>query len=45
MADRAPLTTGAGNAADAGRDVRGFALKFYTEQGNWDLVGSNSQKS
>ena len=28
-------------AADAERDVRGFALKFYTEEGNWDLVGNN----
>ncbi|MFC5697668.1 catalase [Pseudomonas sp. GCM10022186] len=29
-------------AADAERDVRGFALKFYTEQGNWDIVGNNT---
>lgn len=29
-------------AADAERDIRGFALKFYTEQGNWDLVGNNT---
>ena len=29
-------------AADAKRDVRGFALKFYTEEGNWDLVGNNT---
>ena len=29
-------------AADAERDVRGFALKFYTEEGNWDLVGNNT---
>src|SRR5690606_8835279 len=29
-------------AADAERDVRGFALKFYTEQGNWDVVGNNT---
>jgi catalase len=29
-------------AADAERDVRGFAVKFYTEEGNWDLVGNNS---
>ena len=29
-------------AADAERDVRGFALKFYTEQGNWDMVGNNT---
>jgi Catalase len=32
------------SAVDAERDVRGFALKFYTE-GNWDLVGNSSQKS
>ena len=24
------------------RDPRGFALKFYTEEGNWDLVGNNT---
>lgn len=29
-------------AADAERDVRGFALKFYTEDGNWDMVGNNT---
>src|ERR1700683_2851294 len=29
-------------AADAERDVRGFAMKFYTEEGNWDLVGNNT---
>ena len=29
-------------AADQERDVRGFALKFYTDQGNWDLVGNNT---
>jgi catalase len=23
------------------RDVRGFAVKFYTEEGNWDIVGNN----
>jgi len=28
--------------ADAERDVRGFAMKFYTEEGNWDLVGNNT---
>uniref|UniRef100_A0A914YN15 catalase n=1 Tax=Panagrolaimus superbus TaxID=310955 RepID=A0A914YN15_9BILA len=28
-------------AADAERDIRGFALKFYTKEGNWDLVGNN----
>ena len=29
-------------AADAERDVRGFSLKFYSEEGNWDLVGNNT---
>jgi Catalase len=29
-------------AADAERDVRGFAIKFYTPEGNWDLVGNNT---
>ncbi len=29
-------------AADAERDVRGFSVKFYTEEGNWDLVGNNT---
>jgi len=40
----ARLSTVAGElgAADAERDVRGFALKFYTEDGNWDLVGNNT---
>ncbi|WP_342470643.1 catalase [Ureibacillus sp. FSL K6-3587] len=28
--------------ADAVRDIRGFAIKFYTEEGNWDLVGNNT---
>ena len=38
----ARFTTVAGErgAADAERDIRGFALKFYTEEGNWDLVGN-----
>jgi len=37
----ARFTTVAGErgAADAERDIRGFALKFYTEEGNWDMVG------
>lgn len=40
----ARFTTVAGErgAADAERDIRGFALKFYTEQGNWDVVGNNT---
>ncbi len=29
-------------AADAERDVRGFSVKFYTEEGNWDVVGNNT---
>jgi catalase len=29
-------------AAEATRDIRGFALKFYTDEGNWDLVGNNT---
>ena len=29
-------------AADAERDIRRFALKFYTEDGNWDIVGNNT---
>ncbi|KAK6858109.1 Catalase [Apiospora arundinis] len=37
------FSTVAGNAgsADTVRDVRGFAVKFYTEEGNWDIVGNN----
>ena len=37
------FSTVAGNkgSADLPRDVRGFAVKFYTKQGNWDLVGNN----
>ena len=33
--------TGQAGSADTVRDVRGFAVKFYTQQGNYDLVGSN----
>nr|WP_321509718.1 catalase [uncultured Celeribacter sp.] len=29
-------------AADAERDVRGFSVKFYTDEGNWDVVGNNT---
>ncbi len=32
---------GSRGAADTARDVRGFAVKFYTQEGNWDLVGNN----
>ena len=37
------FSTVAGNkgSADLARDVRGFAVKLYTKQGNWDLVGNN----
>jgi catalase len=37
------FSTVAGNkgSADVARDVRGFAVKFYTKEGNWDLVGNN----
>jgi catalase len=37
------FSTVAGNKGsfDLARDVRGFAVKFYTQQGNWDLVGNN----
>ncbi|MDP2371026.1 MAG: catalase [Rhodoferax sp.] len=40
----ARFTTVAGErgAADAERDIRGFALKFYTEEGIWDMVGNNT---
>ncbi len=39
---RFSTVAGESGAADAERDVRGFALKFYTEEGNWDLVGNNT---
>ena len=39
---RFSTVAGERGAADAERDVRGFALKFYTEKGNWDLVGNNT---
>jgi catalase len=38
MLARFSTVAGELGAADAERDVRGFALKFYTEEGNWDLV-------
>ena len=40
----ARFTTVAGErgAADAERDIRGFSFKFYTEEGNWDMVGNNT---
>ena len=39
---RFSTVAGERGAADAERDIRGTALKFYTEQGNWDLVGNNT---
>jgi catalase len=39
---RFSTVAGERGAADAERDVRGFALKFYTEEGNWDMVGNNT---
>ncbi|MCB9853314.1 MAG: catalase [Phycisphaerales bacterium] len=42
MLARFSTVAGEQGAADAERDVRGFALKFYTDEGNWDLVGNNT---
>lgn len=42
MLARFSTVAGEQGAADAERDVRGFALKFYTEEGNWDMVGNNT---
>jgi catalase len=39
---RFSTVAGEKGAADAERDVRGFAVKFYTEEGNWDMVGNNT---
>jgi catalase len=39
---RFSTVAGEQGAADAERDVRGFAMKYYTEEGNWDLVGNNT---
>jgi catalase len=33
---------GSKGSPDLTRDIRGFAVKFYTDQGNWDLVGNNA---
>ena len=38
---RFSTVAGAKGSFDVARDVRGFAVKFYTKQGNWDLVGNN----
>lgn len=39
---RFSTVAGERGAADAERDVRGFAVKFYTDEGNWDVVGNNT---
>ncbi|MFB5743876.1 catalase KatA [Cedecea sp. S5-13] len=39
---RFSTVAGERGAADAERDIRGFSMKFYTEEGNWDLVGNNT---
>jgi catalase len=39
---RCSTVAGERGAADAERDIRGAAIKFYTEEGNWDLVGNNT---
>ncbi|MGR3562561.1 MAG: catalase [Heliomarina sp.] len=45
--EKTPLFTrfstvaGSKGSPDVARDVRGFAVKFYTQEGNWDLVGNN----
>ena len=39
---RFSTVAGERGAADAERAIRGFAVKFYTQQGNWDLVGNNT---
>ena len=47
VGERVPVFTrfstvaGSKGSADTARDVRGFAVKFYTPEGNWDLVGNN----
>jgi catalase len=38
---RFSTVVGERGSTDLARDVRGFAVKFYTEEGNWDLVGNN----
>ena len=47
VGEKTPLFTristvaGGSGSVDTPRDVRGFAIKFYTQEGNWDLVGNN----
>jgi len=42
IAVRFSTVGGESGSADTARDPRGFAVKFYTEEGNWDLVGNNT---
>lgn len=42
IAIRFSTVGGESGSADTARDPRGFAIKFYTEEGNWDLVGNNT---
>jgi catalase len=42
MFSRFSTVVGERGAADAERDIRGFAFKFYTDEGNWDMVGNNT---
>lgn len=42
LVTRFSTVAGERGAADAERDIRGFAVKFYTDEGNWDLVGNNT---
>jgi catalase len=42
MFARFSTVAGERGAADAERDIRGFALRFFTDEGNWDIVGNNT---
>ena len=42
LAVRFSTVGGESGSADTARDPRGFAVKFYTEEGNWDMVGNNT---
>lgn len=42
VAVRFSTVGGESGSSDTARDPRGFAVKFYTEEGNWDLVGNNT---
>ena len=42
VAVRCSTVGGEKGSADAARDPRGFSVKFYTEEGNWDMVGNHT---